>query len=218
MSKLGRMQGTPWHIEHMRRKEGDPRRHKANCVHYYKKHNYCLIRNTDCMGSAHCMEYKDGKNCSPELKNENKSCSMPIKYDSTKLIPMVSIISVKDKFKNPTAEELEREREYYCRHGRFSGNVTVYCYNNKYYVEKGYLYFCVAKLMGKKEINCKVKDTPDFETFDGSVVGKRVKHRFFGEGVILTLNDNRSIIRFDSGKEIEIDYKMCMVTGLITLI
>lgn len=217
MSKLSRMQGTPWHIEHMRRKEGDPRRHRANFVHYYKKHNYCLVRNTDCMGSAHCMEYKDAKNCSTKPKNE-KSGSIPINFDSTRLIPMVDILSVKDKFNEPSVTELENEKAYYCKHGNFSGNVIVFCYNNKYYVEEGYLYYCVAKLMGKKEINCKVKNVPSFEKETDSVLGKKVHHKFFGYGVVVNVNDNSVIVRFASGRESELDFKMCIVTGLMKFV
>lgn len=53
------MQGTPWHIETLRRREGDKRRHKSNCDNYEK--GICKYYNFRCPGSAHCNKYREIK-------------------------------------------------------------------------------------------------------------------------------------------------------------
>ena len=40
-------------------KEGDHRRHRSFCDHYYKGH--CRLKNMNCFGSSHCDEYNDGR-------------------------------------------------------------------------------------------------------------------------------------------------------------
>ena len=54
-----RMTGTPWHIEHLSREEGDPRRHRSRCFYHRKKDNYCSCYRRKCCGSAHCMKYRE---------------------------------------------------------------------------------------------------------------------------------------------------------------
>ena len=56
--KVGRMTGTPWHIERVHRSEGDDRRHKKRCKFYKYESNYCSYRCIKCIGSAHCGEYQ----------------------------------------------------------------------------------------------------------------------------------------------------------------
>ena len=59
-----RLPDSPWHIGYTKKKENDPRRHKARCFYYDNstgncasgKSRYCGIR---CGGSAHCEAYRE---------------------------------------------------------------------------------------------------------------------------------------------------------------
>lgn len=57
MSYNNRMGDTPWHISYINKKEGDPRRHKSRCSHYYD--GECGVYNTKCTGSSHCIYYHE---------------------------------------------------------------------------------------------------------------------------------------------------------------
>ena len=59
MNTVRRMEGTPWHVEYMRREEGDARRDKRRCIKYKKEGSYCSIYCGKCIGSAHCPYYKE---------------------------------------------------------------------------------------------------------------------------------------------------------------
>lgn len=48
---------TPWHVGFAKKKEDDPRRHKARCRYY--EEGKCMRYNMKCCGSAHCKEYKE---------------------------------------------------------------------------------------------------------------------------------------------------------------
>lgn len=56
---LSRLAGTPWHAERVHRGEGDSKRHKSRCEYYKSMTNECEKRNGKCIGSAHCVEYKE---------------------------------------------------------------------------------------------------------------------------------------------------------------
>lgn len=49
------MPDTPWHVGYALKKENDPRRHKARCIHYDK--GLCKYGDMKCCGSAHCQYY-----------------------------------------------------------------------------------------------------------------------------------------------------------------
>lgn len=49
----------PWHIGYAKKKEDDPRRHKARCIHY--KDGICQLNKARCGGSAHCISYSEDK-------------------------------------------------------------------------------------------------------------------------------------------------------------
>lgn len=55
---INKLAGTPWHMETLRRREGDDRRYKGRCFYYQYKSNRCTHRNTKCTGSAQCPRYK----------------------------------------------------------------------------------------------------------------------------------------------------------------
>ena len=53
---ISRLQGTPWHVEQMHRKDGDDRRHKSRCQFYNPLTKQCKDR-WECRGSRYCQEY-----------------------------------------------------------------------------------------------------------------------------------------------------------------
>jgi len=61
VSNLGDLTGTPWHIEQLRRAEGDDRRHRSRCIYYRKDGAYCTKNGVRCIGSAHCDYYKENQ-------------------------------------------------------------------------------------------------------------------------------------------------------------
>ena len=68
MGKLNQMTGTPWHVEKYTRQEDDSRRHRSRCVYYTVKSKHCSYRYGNCIGSAHCLYYKEDET------NEEKNC------------------------------------------------------------------------------------------------------------------------------------------------
>ena len=54
---VGKLQGTPWHIETLSLDEGEKRRHQSRCI-YFKQPNNCKF-NSRCIGSSHCSIYKE---------------------------------------------------------------------------------------------------------------------------------------------------------------
>lgn len=63
MSKSPVINGTPWHVEIMRKDEDDQRRHPSHCIYYGKKHEctngkspYYILK---CGGAARCNFFKE---------------------------------------------------------------------------------------------------------------------------------------------------------------
>ena len=54
-----KIQGTPWHSDQFHSEEGDERRHRSRCIHYYKK--TCALHDDGCWGASHCPYYKEGE-------------------------------------------------------------------------------------------------------------------------------------------------------------
>ena len=69
---------SPWHIGYTKKKENDPRRHKARCIYYDNKTKICISAKSSycgvkCGGSAHCGAYRETpeqpiKQISPPIK------------------------------------------------------------------------------------------------------------------------------------------------------
>lgn len=57
MKTTGSKQGFAWHVEQLRRAEGDPRRNKARCRHYDFRDGSCSVRSKICAGSGVCSFY-----------------------------------------------------------------------------------------------------------------------------------------------------------------
>lgn len=53
---ISQLQGTPWHLEQVHRKDGDDRRHKSRCQFYNPLTKQCKDR-WECRGSRYCQEY-----------------------------------------------------------------------------------------------------------------------------------------------------------------
>ena len=51
------MQGTPAHIEQLRRKEGDSRRYRGRCCYYVDATGQCKLKSEKCSGSSFCDKY-----------------------------------------------------------------------------------------------------------------------------------------------------------------
>lgn len=76
---------TPWHLGYAKKKEDDPRRHKARCIYYYKTNKTCECTKSPCYlfncgGSAHCKYYKEIGIVAPKKNGTTKTSS---KYINT---------------------------------------------------------------------------------------------------------------------------------------
>ena len=54
-----KLPGSGWHITTLHMNERDDRRHKSRCIYYSKINNHCSYRCSKCIGSAHCLKYKE---------------------------------------------------------------------------------------------------------------------------------------------------------------
>lgn len=103
MSDVGRMQGTPWHVEQMHRSEGDSRRHRARCIYYDKNQKLCVLwKNKKCYGTAHCSRYKEKQSASEKQykeSQEKKKHEEELKTQKfqQKLDAMKQVTNAKDK-------------------------------------------------------------------------------------------------------------------------
>ena len=85
MSKLGQLQGSPWHTEKFSRKPGDKRRHRNRCAHYNRAQEFCEKEVGRCRDAAHCRFYYESvpegvtKTPQPESKKIDKA---PIKKET----------------------------------------------------------------------------------------------------------------------------------------
>ena len=64
------MTGAPWHVEFLKKEEGDTRRHKMRCKYY--KNDSCSHCMTKCCGSAHCIYYCEIRGKQEPRKRINK--------------------------------------------------------------------------------------------------------------------------------------------------
>ena len=87
---LNQLSGTPWHIEHYTRAEGDERRHRSRCALYIKKDSYCKRYNGKCHGAAHCPYYEEKESFREDktYKNEFKKEDKISDLEANKLFPV----------------------------------------------------------------------------------------------------------------------------------
>ena len=70
---VGQLQGTPWHIETLRKGEDDVRRHRARCVQYEKYDRHCKVFGDGCHGAANCPYYVEREIIEePKSKSKDK--------------------------------------------------------------------------------------------------------------------------------------------------
>lgn len=56
---VSQMTGTPWHLETLKTKEGEPRRHRRKCRFYDKETAFCSRISFKCGGAARCSHYEE---------------------------------------------------------------------------------------------------------------------------------------------------------------
>ena len=49
--------GSPWHLEYLKKKESDSRRHRSRCKHFNQTSHSCNILARRCYDSSHCSHY-----------------------------------------------------------------------------------------------------------------------------------------------------------------
>lgn len=59
MATVSGINGTPWHVETLGRKENDKKRHRSKCAFYSSKEKFCSKYVQKCFGSAHCPYYTE---------------------------------------------------------------------------------------------------------------------------------------------------------------
>ena len=68
MITASKLSGTPWHTEFIKMNENDFRRHKSRCKYYINEYDHCSYYSQKCIGSSHCLYYKELQN--KTLNNE----------------------------------------------------------------------------------------------------------------------------------------------------
>ncbi|MDR0879690.1 MAG: hypothetical protein LBN09_03190 [Clostridioides sp.] len=68
---VNRMQGTPWHVETIKRRNGGRRRHISRCKYYDGKN--CTKNMFKCFGSAHCGSYRELTEEELKIRRNEKS-------------------------------------------------------------------------------------------------------------------------------------------------
>ena len=92
---LGKLQGTPWHVGYVTKKENDPRRHRSRC-YYYQTDGSCFWHK-HCIGSAHCSEYKDTiqEKQKQEYKEKRKTWQeLAPKHTSANIVQLDDVIEI----------------------------------------------------------------------------------------------------------------------------
>lgn len=178
MGRLARMEGTPWHIEHFEREEGDERRHKSRCI-YHNKDGTCSYFMGKCRGAAHCNPYKESKKkankptgqkpigkskkSDVEIYNELAEKAVITKIDTTKDIGSSSVglaevamrdIYVADSFKEiePDSKEICKIKEYYQKNKELDKPITVKRVGGKYQLVDQYSRYYAAKELGATRV------------------------------------------------------------------
>lgn len=92
---LGRLQGTPWHVGYVTKKENDPRRHRSRCAHY-RTDGSCRFH-SHCIGSAHCADYEDtilNKDKKEYKANRKTWQELAPRHANEKLVQLDNVIEI----------------------------------------------------------------------------------------------------------------------------
>ena len=106
MSRLGEMQGTPWHVEKFTRKEGDARRHRSHCIHYDKGSKHCDVTGVGCRGASHCQRYSIQK---PKQTIKEKTFAQTSIRTSSKTLAIKQSQNNYTSKNTPTAKRAEQK-------------------------------------------------------------------------------------------------------------
>ena len=218
MSKSKYLTGTPWHVECMTRQEGDPKRHKSRCIYYIAKSKSCERRNGICIGSAHCMDYKE--KIHEAIQDENIISTNLIKhFDGIKEIP-IELIAVKhSKIKKPKQEKVDTLIEYYRNNGRLDKPIIVSIQDDSYLLEDKYLRYYVAKKLGLKTILAKMGTLQESKNEDKlRKIGMKIVHKTYGKGTVIDANEAYTTVRFENGKEVKLGIFTCIENKLISFL
>lgn len=178
-----KMSDTQWHIGYAKKKDDDPRRHKARCVYYHKMDGICKMKTNTCSGkkcpgSSHCKFYSEEQSKSESLisskDDSNSGTTLQTKTVSRnsrlmdKLSDAVSFEGIKElsvdeirateKYRQwkPIQAEIKACISYYKQNNKFKECVEVFVKNNHYYVCGGFVSLYVATRQLKlKYVKCR---------------------------------------------------------------
>lgn len=216
MNKSKYLTGTPWHVERMTRQEGDPRRHKSRCVYYASKSKTCDYRNGTCIGSAHCMNYKERVH--EAVQRENTISPNPIKhFEGIKEIPIELVTVNPLKTKTPRQDKVDTLIEYYRNNGCLDKPIIVSIQEGSYLLEDKYLRYYVAKKLGLKSIAARIGTFLESKDEDKlRKKGTKVLHMKYGKGIVIAADDAYTTVRFENGREIKLSISTCIENKLVS--
>lgn len=222
MAGVHQMAGTPWHVERFARKEGDDRRHRARCVFYIKKDNYCRKRYGVCKGSAHCSFYKESDVDNTDQEgNDSSSEKNPIPefskvFAGVKEIPLDQI-KVYTLHGHPR-DDVQKIIDHFHENGTFRSPVVVTYHEEDglYWLEDKYLTYFVAQKLNLKTVPAKIQKgiskTKGKEIFP---VRSTVYHPVFGEGQVKNIGSNLIKVQFSDGETRKFALDICIEKNLL---
>ena len=193
-----KINGVPWHVDRYTRAEGDERRHSSRCKYHRKSDKYCAYHKEKCWGAAHCDIYCERNIDTNRIVKPKRQLSSFHGAHSVFIEDVFSENSI-----SFSDVEIERDIRYYMEHGCFAHPIVVVLDDNKYILKDNYSIFFAAKELGLLEVLA--------EMGSESELGKWKKIRTVGTrvsindecGVVkaVSLEENRVLIKMDSGKE-----------------
>ena len=115
MSKVNLLQGEACHLEFLRMEEGESKRHRARCIYFNKKNEYCSAFCGKCRGSSHCDKYSERLVIEKSHDSKRILDSELKAFSGIKVIPMSDIVIHKN-FDIPTRKKLQEQIDYYIEH------------------------------------------------------------------------------------------------------
>lgn len=211
-----KLTGTAWHVERMTRQEGDPRRHKSRCIYYASKSKSCDYNNGACIGSAHCMKYKE--RIVEEKQSEIVNSPNPVKhFDGIKEIS-IDLITVNPSIaKKPKQEKVDALIEYYRNNGSLDKPIIVSIQDDLYLLEDKYLRYYVAKEIGLKSIAAKIGTFQESKYEDKlRKKGTKLVHKKYGKGIVIDADNAHTTVHFENGMEVKLSISTCIENELVS--
>lgn len=218
-----KMAGVPQHIEFLKMKDGDKRRHRSKCIHYSDTaKNFCRYRMTSCSGSSQCSKYKERQ---PKQKNKEEDFVLPKRKYKAKYFDGIKEINLED-IKVPAGDvdaigRIVEAVDYYKEHNRFDKHIELKIKVDEKYiiVQNKHLYFA-AKKLGLATVpatlqNGNNKSKRKKQLGEGTLVFSR---KMNDVGIVVNSTENTMKIRFDSGEEIRYNTEIAIKTNEITVL